>query len=100
VEVAKVKGLPPGDGRIDSASVAADDLVRRLPFLAAIESGQIEVMPVGDGLSPELGAIAKALPIKELIFDEPMDRLDIALPSVGLGRDVTVIAAQRAHRGG
>jgi hypothetical protein len=93
VKATEVKRAPTGDGGIDMARAAANDLHGRLPFLAPIQPCQIKVLPVAIDLLPELGATGKALPVKELILHQPMDRLDIALPSVGLGRDVAVVAA-------
>jgi len=82
------------------AAAATNDLQRRLPLFAAIESGQIEVMPVGGGLGPELSRTAEALAVEELILDQPMHGFDIALPSVGFGRDIAMIAAEGSHGGG
>ena len=64
---------------------------RALPFLAAIGSDEIKVMPVGGDLGPEVGWITEGFAIKELVFDEAMNGFDIALPSVALGRDVTML---------
>ena len=88
VERGEVKGGP-----VELGSATANDLERRLPFLAAIVAGEIEVLPVGGGFGPELGPISKALAVEELIFDEPMHGLDVVLPGVRAGRDVAMIAA-------
>ena len=100
VEGGEVKGGPAGDGGIELGSAATNDLERRLPFLAAIVTGQIEVMPVGGGFGPELGPIPKALAVEELIFDEPMYGFDIALSGIRAGRDVAMVTAQRPHGSG
>jgi hypothetical protein len=100
VEGGEVKRGPARNGGIELGSATTNDLQRRLPFLAAIVTGQIEVLPVADGFGPELGAIPKALAVEEFIFDEPMHGLDIALPGVGAGRDVAMVAAQGPHGGG
>jgi len=62
-----------------------------LPFFAAIGADEVEVVPVGGDLAPEGGWAGEGLPIKELVFDEAVNGFDIALPSVTLGRDVTMI---------
>src|SRR5579863_1795722 len=100
VESWEVKRGPAGDSRIQFGSAATNDLERRLPFFATIGTGEIEVLPVGGGFGPELGAIAKVFAVEELIFDEPMHGLDIALPRIRSGRDVTMVAAQRSHGSG
>ena len=100
VESGEVKGGPAGDGRIELGSATANDLEGRLSFLAAIVTGEVEVLPIGGGFGPELSAISKALAVEELIFDEPMYGLDITLPGVRAGRDVAMIAAQGPYGGG
>ena len=100
VESGEVKGGPAGDSRIQLRGAATDDLERSLPFLAAIGTGQIEVLPVGGGLGPELGPIPKALAVEELIFHESMYGFDITLPGIGAWGDVAMVAAQCPHGGG
>ena len=96
-ERGEVKGGPASDGGIELGSTATNDLERSLPFLAAIVAGQIEVLPVGGGFGPELGAILKVFAIKELIFDEPMHGFDIALPGIRSRGDVAMVAAEGSH---
>src|SRR5436309_6103718 len=82
VELAEVKRTPAGDRRVEVVCAAADDLFGRLPLLAAVGTREVEVLPGGAHLRPELRATDKLLAIKELVFDQPMDRLDIALPGL------------------
>ena len=100
MESGEVKGGPASNGRIQFGSAATDDLKRCLLFLTAIGTSQIEVLPVGGGFGPEFGAIAKLFAVEELIFDEPMYGLDVALPGIRTGRDIAMVAAQRPHGGG
>jgi hypothetical protein len=44
--------------------------------------GQVEVELIEGGLGQELSAIAKGFQVVELVFDEAVDGLDIALISV------------------
>ena len=63
---------------------------RALPFLAAVGADEVEVMPVGGGLAPEVGRAGEGFAIEELILDEAMDGFNLTLPGVTLGRDVTM----------
>jgi NHL repeat len=51
-------------------------------------------VPVGGDFGPEVRRAGEGFAIKELIFDQPVDGFDIALPSVTLGRDVGMIRAE------
>lgn len=51
---------------------------------------EVEVMPVGGGLAPEVGRAGEGFAIEELILDEAMHGFDLTLPGVTLGRDVTM----------
>jgi len=84
-----------GQGR----SGSQEDLERAAPFLAAIGANEIEVVPVGGDLGPEVLGAGEGLAVEELVFHEAMDGFDIALPGVALGRDVTVMGAQGADGG-
>ena len=56
-------------------------------------------MPVGGDFAPEVSWTGEGLAIKELVLDEAMDRFDITLPGVTLGRDVTMVGTQGADGG-
>ena len=62
-----------------------------MPFFAAIGTHQVEVVPVGGDLAPEVGWTGEGLAIKELVFDEAMNGFDITLPGVTLGWDITMV---------
>lgn len=57
-------------------------------------------MLVGGDLAPEVGGAGGGFAGEELILDKAVNGFDITLPSVALGRDITVVGAQGAHRGG
>ena len=86
----------PGHGR----GVFQEDLQRALPFLAAVFAHEVEVRPVGVGFGKKLGGAAESLQVQELIFDEAMDRFDVALPGVAFGGYEAVIGSEQAHGGG
>jgi hypothetical protein len=48
-----------------------------LPFLAVIGAHEIEVLPGGGDLGPEIGVAGESLAIKELVFDEAMNVCDL-----------------------
>lgn len=55
------------------------------PFLAAIGAHEVEVMPAGGNLGPEVGRAAEGFAVKELVFDQPVDGFNLTLPGVTLG---------------
>jgi len=63
-------------------------------------AADVEVVPVPGDPVPEVGFGAEGFPVGELIFDEAVNGLDIALPGVGFDRDVVVSGAQIADGGG
>ena len=73
-----------------------DDLGGDLPFLAAVEAGEVEVVPVEGDLAPEVGAVAEGFAVKELVFLEAVDGFDVALPGDGAGGDVVVSGTEGA----
>jgi hypothetical protein len=75
-------------------------LERALPFFAAVFAPEIEVTPTGADLVPELRAVGEVFAVEELVFEQAVDGLDIALPGVALGRDGRVTGSQRPHGGG
>ena len=70
-----------------------EDLEWALPFFATVLAHEVEVKPVGGDFGPELGEAGEGFAVKELIFDEAMDGLDVALPGEAFGRDVAVVGA-------
>jgi hypothetical protein len=100
VKVTEVKSGKVGDGRVEPRGAVAEDLQGALPFFAAIGSHQIEVVPVALDLSHEVGATGEALAVEELCFLKAVDGFDIALPGIGFGWDVTMVAAQSPYGGG
>lgn len=71
-----------------------------MPFFAAVRADQVEVVPVGGDLGPEVSQATEGFSVEELIFDEAVDGFDVALPGKALGWDVTVVRTQSAYRGG
>src|SRR5688572_21176480 len=96
----KVERTPVEEGSCEGWSFGLEDMERALPFLAAVGAYEVEVMPVGGDLAPEVGRSTEGFPIEELVLDEAVNRFDIALPGVALGRDVTMLGAEGADGGG
>ena len=59
--------------------------------------GEVEVELVERGLGEEVGAAGKRLDVEELIFDEAMDGLDIALIGMRGRRDALVLGAEESN---
>src|SRR5882672_9226148 len=100
VALGEVERVPVEEGSGQDRSRGMEDLERALPFLAAIRSDEIEVMPVGGDLGPEVVGTGEGFAVEELVLDEAMDGFDIALPGVALGRDVAMRGTQGADGGG
>ena len=94
VALSEVERAPVEECSGQGRSGSQKDLERALPFLAAIGPDEIEVVPVGGDLGPEVLGAGEGFAVEELVFHEAMDGFDIALPVVALGRDVTVIGVQ------
>ncbi|MGH9453580.1 MAG: hypothetical protein ACRD2O_06375 [Terriglobia bacterium] len=69
-------------------------------LLCGIGPSQVEVELVEGSLGQEVSATGKGFQIKELVFDEAMDGLDIGLVSVGGGRDAFMLRAEVGDGGG
>lgn len=54
-------------------------------------------MPVSSDLGPEVSGVVERLAIEKLIFDQAVDRFDIALPSVAFGRDIAMLRTQSTN---
>lgn len=76
-----------------------EDLKRTLAFLSAVGPHEVEVVPIGSDSSPGVGGAGEGFAAEKLIFDEAVKGFDVALSGVALGRDVTEVGAQGAHRG-
>jgi hypothetical protein len=57
-------------------------------------------MPIGSDFGAEISLATEGFAVKELVFDGAVDRFDIALSGVTLGRDVTVVTTQCADGAG
>src|SRR5690242_8543898 len=95
----EIKRTPVEERPDERRGFCIEDLEGAQPFLAAVGTDEIEVVPVSGDLAPEVGRTGEGLAIKELVFDEAVDGFDIALPGVALGRDVTVSGAEGADGG-
>ena len=71
-----------------------DDLPWRKPAFVGVGPSQVEVELVERGLGEELSAIAKAFQVVELVFDQAMDRLHIALVGMSSRGDALVLGAE------
>ena len=71
-----------------------------MPFLAAVGTDEVEVMPVGGDFGPEVGDAGEGFQIKELVFDEAVNGFDVTLPGVTFGGDIAVVRTQGADGGG
>src|SRR5512135_3749067 len=92
----EVEWAPIEDGTDQSGSGGMEDLEGALPFLAAVGSHEVEVVPIGGDFGPELGGAGEGFAVEELVFDEAVDGFDVALPGIALGRDITVVRTQGA----
>ena len=96
----EVEWAPVEDGAHECGGGGLEDMEWALPFFAAVEADEVEVMPVGGDFGPELGGAGEGFAIEELVFNEAVDGFDVALPGVVFGWDVTVVGAQGADGGG
>ena len=69
-----------------------EDLPGATVLLVRVGAYEVEVELVEGSLGQEIGAAGEGFQIEELIFDEAVDGLDIALIGVGGGRDALVLA--------
>ena len=69
-----------------------ENLSRALVVFVGVGSDEVEIELIEGGFGEEVAAIREGLQIKELVFDQAMDGLDIALVGVGRGRDALVLA--------
>jgi len=84
----------------EAGSELLDDLPWGKTSLVGIGASQVEVELVEGNLGHELGAAAESFQVEELVFDEAVDGLDIALIGVGAGRDALVLGAEEGDGGG
>ena len=75
-----------------------DDLPGSKPFFVGVGPSQVEVELIERGLSEELGAVAKGFQVVELIFNQAVDRLDVALVGVSSRGDALVLGAEVSDR--
>jgi hypothetical protein len=71
-----------------------DDLPWGTACFVGVGPGQVEVELIEGGFSEELSAGAEGFQVVELVFDEAVDGLDIALIGVGGGLDALVLGAE------
>ena len=77
-----------------------EDLQGAFPFFASVGADQIKVAPVGSDFGEEVRGAEELFAIEELVLDQAMNRFNVALPGVTLGRNEAVIRAQGADRRG
>ena len=96
----EVQRTPVEESADHMRSGGLEDLQRAFPFFAAVGADEVEVVPIGRDLGPEVGRACEGFTVEELVFDETMDGFDVALPGIAFRRDVTVVGPQSAHGGG
>jgi len=72
-------------------SEALDDLPGTEIFLVGVGADEVEVKLIGEGLGEEVAAAVEGFEVEELVFDEAMNGLDVALEGVSGGRDANVL---------
>jgi len=73
------------------------DLPGGLMLLVAVGAGHVEPEEVGSRLVEEVLPAAEGLDFVELVFDEPVNGLDVCLPGVGTGNSATGAPASCAR---
>ncbi len=68
--------------------------------LVGIGASQVEVELVKGSLGQKVGAVGEGFQVEELVFDEAVDGLDVALIGVGPRRDALVLGAEVGDSGG
>ena len=91
-EVVQEDGAEQAEFQRRVRSEALEDLPGALVVLVRVGAHEVEVELVEGSLGQEIGAAGEGFQIEELIFDEAVDGLDIALVGVGGGRDALVLA--------
>ena len=77
-----------------------DDLPRGETSLVRVGARQVEIELVEGSLGHKLAAAGEGFQVEELVFDEAVDGLDIALIGVSGGRDALVLGAEEGDGGG
>jgi hypothetical protein len=67
-------------------------LPRAEVLLVGVGADEIEVKLIGEGLGEEVAAAGKGFQVEELILDEAVDGLNVALKGVSGGRDADMLA--------
>src|SRR3970040_685444 len=84
----------------EAGSELLDDLPWGETSLVRIGASQVEVELVEGSLGQELGAAGESFQVKELVFDEAVDGLDVTLVGVCGGRDANVWGAEEGDGAG
>src|SRR3990172_7702526 len=75
---------------------ARSELLDNLPgsfvFLVGVGPCEVEVELIDGGLGKEFGTVAERFQVEELVFDEAVDGLEVALIGVSGGGDARVLA--------
>lgn len=79
---------------MDLGVAFADDLQGCFPLFMSIFPGDVEPIPVKGDLLPEVGSGSERRDVEELVFDQSVYGFDIALPGVGLYRDIVMFASE------
>jgi hypothetical protein len=77
-----------------------DDLPWGETSFVGVGASQVEVELIERNLGQEVGAAAEGFQVEELVFDEAVDGLHVALIGVGGGRDALVLGAEVSDGGG
>ena len=65
----------------------------------SIRACDVEVVPVGCELLPEIIDVAKGFAVKELIFAESVDSFDVTLPGISFDWNVMMSTTEGPDRG-
>lgn len=81
----EVERAPVKKGSDQPRGLGLEDLEGPLPFFPTVGAHEVEVVPVGGDFGPEIGGAGEGFAVEELVFHQPMNGLDIALPGVAFG---------------
>ena len=78
-------------GASEGGCLCLEQLERAFPFFGTVGANEVEVVPVSGDLGEEVIWTAELFAIEKLIFDQTMNRLDVALPGIAFGWNEAMI---------
>jgi hypothetical protein len=75
-----------------------DDLPRAEVVFVGVGTDEVEIELVGVGFGQEVATAGELLKVEELVFNQAVNRFDIALPGVSAGRDAHMLAVAEGGR--